>query len=481
MLRQSCQSLTPTLSEGSCQALHLESTLQDLPLHRFEIEIEYLGWQLAQVFEHHPFLPGAVLVDQGNYAGMLSRQRLLEYLIRPHGLDIFLAESLQVLYGYARCDLLLLPGTTPILVAAQQALRRSPELLAEPVIVQDNQTYYLLDIHELNIAHWQIRGIETQVRYERIQAKMIQNNKMASLGRLVDGVAHEILDPVSFIWGNLSHIASYSNDLLTLMDAYEQHLPVCPAEIDRLKTDLDIDYLRQDLPRAIASVKTGAERLSKLASSLQNFCHIDEVYPKSVDLHEAIDGILLLLKSRLTSEIQVIRQYGQLPPVLCFPGQLQQVFMNILSRCLDSLLNQAVSQGLDQEFRSRHASHNPAAVKPTIQITTQVCSLAMGDRAPARWVFICIADNGPGLSTEAQQEILESFSIKKRAEKETSLAVSYQIVTAKHGGKLWVRSRGATLGDSCTKNSDNSPSNHAHPEAPTQVLGTEFEILLPLA
>lgn len=481
MSRQSCQSLIPTLFEGRGEALNLESKLQDLPLHRFEIELDFLGSQLAQVFEHHPFLPGAILVNQGTCVGMLSRRRLLEYLIRPHGLDIFLAEPLQVLYSYARCDLLLLPGTTPILVAAQQALRRSPELLGEPVIVQDAQTYYLLDIHELNIAHWQIRGIETQVRYERIQAQMIQNNKMASLGRLVDGVAHEILDPVSFIWGNLSHIASYSNDLLTLLDAYEQHLPGTPAEIERLKTDLDVDYSRRDLPRAIASVKTGAERLSKLASSLQNFCHIDEVYPKPVDLHEAIDGILLLLKSRLTSEIQVIRQYGQLPPVLCFPGHLQQVFMNILSRCLDSLLNQAVSQELDQEFRSHHASQNSAvSVKPTIHITTQVCSLAMGDRAPARWVLICIGDNGSGLSAEAQQEIVDSFSVKRRAEKETSLAVSYQIVTAKHGGKLWVRSRGATLGESCTKNSSSTPLDSSSSNTPTHVIGTEFEILLPL-
>ncbi len=482
MSRQSCQPLIPLLCEGRSEALNLESKLQDLPLHRLEIELGCLGSQLAQIFEHHPFLPGAILVNQGNYVGMLSRRRLLEYLLRPHGLDIFLAEPLQVLYCYARCDLLLLSATTPILVAAQQALRRSPDLLAEPVIVQDAQTYYLLDIHELNIAHWQIRGIETQVRYERIQAQMIQNNKMASLGRLVDGVAHEILDPVSFIWGNLSHIASYGNDLLTLLDAYEQHFPVPVAEIERLKTDLDVDYSRQDLPRAIASVKTGAERLSKLASSLQNFCHIDEVYPKPVDLHEAIDGILLLLKSRITSEIQVIRQYGQLPPVLCFPGHLQQVFMNILSRCLDSLLNQAVSQEVDQEFRSRHASPNLAAsAQPTIQISTQVCSLAMGDRASARWVLICISDNGTGLSAEAQQEILESFSIKKRTEKETSLAVSYQIVTAKHGGKLWVRSRGATLGDSCTKNSDISHLDYAPSDPSTHLIGTEFEILLPLS
>jgi signal transduction histidine kinase len=475
---QSCQlSQYPVLTEGSNEALHLESVLQDLPLYSFAIELDNLGSQLAQVFEQCPLLPGALLIDRGTVVGLLSRHRFLEYLIRPQGFDLFLTQPLRIIHSYARCQWLLLPGETPILAAAQQALRRSPDLLGEPIVVQVNQSYYLLDVHELNIAHWQIRGIETQVRYERTQAQMIQSDKMANLGRLVDGVAHEILDPVSFIWGNLSHIATYSQGLLELLTAYDRAIPDLPTELAELRAELELDYLQQDLPRSIASVQTGAERLSKLATSLQNFCHIDEVYPKPTDLHELIDSILLLLKSRLKSEIQIIKHYGHLPPVPCYPGQLNQVFMNILSRSLDTLLNQAVSQQLDLELKvnRNQGGKSVPTFKPAIAITSRVCSLESSSDQDRRWVAICIADNGPGLSAETQQQLEESFSVKRRAEKETSLAVSYQIVTAKHGGQFRVRSRGLTLGQPSQINS----SLPSIPELDGQT-GTVFEIWLPL-
>lgn len=476
----SCKLLMlPTLTEGSAQALHLESALQDLQLHRFAIELDCFGTDLAQVFEQYPLLPGATLLKAGNFVGMISRQRLLEFLIRPRGLELFLQEPLWVLQSYARCELLILPGETPILVAAQQALRRSTELLNEPIVVQIEQDYYLLDVHELNIAHWQIRGIETQVRYERTQAQMIQSDKMANLGRLVDGVAHEILDPVSFIWGNLSHIASYSQAMLELLTRYEQCLPEPPKDLVELRADLEIDYLRVDLPRAIDSVKAGAERLSKLATSLQNFCHIDEVYPKPTNLHEAIDSILLLLKSRLSSDIHVIKHYGHLPPVMCYPGQLNQVFMNILTNCLNSLLNQSVSQQLAAEMgKHRSISNLEDRIQPTIEITTEILTLKTESSQETRWVLIRIADNGPGLTPEAQRQLLESFSVQRRTEKETSLAVSYQIVTAKHGGKFQVRSRSAT--DLDWSQSPATEVNLKNSQTEAVVTGTEFEILLPL-
>jgi len=468
--------LPPTLLEGSSHALHVEATLQELPRYSFHIELDCLGSALAYVFEQHPRLPGAVLLENGQFVGMLSRHRLLEYLIRPHGMELFLKEPLRVLYSYARSDLLLLDGTAPIVMAAQQALRRSPELLDEPIVVQTApQTYQLLDVHTLNIAYWQIRGVETQVRYERTQAQMIQSDKMASLGRLVDGVAHEILDPVSFIWGNLSHVSAYSESLLLLLAAYEKQMPQLPFELVQLREDLEIDYLRQDLPQTIESIRTGAERLSKLASSLQNFCHIDDVYPKPANLHELIDSILLLLQSRLTSEIQVVKHYDHLPPVVCFASQLNQVFMNVLSNAIDALIDQAVSQQVEQNFRGLCQKSVPtnAATKPTITITTELRSIISESGTASRWIAICIADNGPGLSSADQQRIVESFSVKKRAEKETSLAVSYQIITAKHGGKFTVRSRNhpTTASGNGSKCLDNE----------NLVSGTEFEILLPLS
>lgn len=448
----------PIVFDSDDQALGLESVLRDLQLYHFQVDWHCLGANVAQMFERHPLLPGVVLVDCNQFVGMISRQRFLEYLLHPHGFDLFLNQPLQVLHSYARHEMLLLPEHTSILTAAQFALRRPPELQSEPIVVKTELgEHWLLSAHELNIAAWQIRGIETQVRYERTQAQMIQSDKMGSLGRLVDGLAHEILDPVSFIWGNLSHVSAYSESLIQLLDAYMAQLPQANEAIAKLKNDIEFDFLRQDLPRAIASIHLGADRLRKLTTSLQTFCHIDEVHPKPADLHDCIDSILLLLKSRLSSEIEIVKHYDHLPPVICYIGQLSQVFMNILSNAIDALLNQAVSQQISAEFGTKLSSLSQKPIeKPRIEITTRVRSLPSisAVTAEARWVAVCIADNGPGMLPEVKQQILDSFSIKKRSAKETSLSVSYQIVTAKHGGKFLLRSQ---------------PGE-----------GTVFEILLPL-
>lgn len=458
----------PIWSEDKSGILDLESTVESLSLCHFQVEAQIPGIQVTQIFEQDPLLPGVVVVEEGRMLGMLSRQRLLEYLIRPEGLELFLQRPLKVLYSYARVPHLVVSRRTPILAAARQALRRSPELQGEPLMVRMTpQTCCLLNVHELHVAYWQIRGLETQVRYERAQAQMIQSEKMANLGRLVDGVAHEILDPVGFIWGNLTHVSTYSQQLLELLAAYERHrIAHSSAEIAALQEEIELDYLREDLPRAIDSIRSGADRLKRLANSLQTFCHIDDVYPKPADLHECLDSILVLLKERLTGDVEVVRSYAPLPPVVCYAGHLSQVFMNILINAVDALINQSVSQQLALEFGDGRLN-SPVVEphqKPQIHISTQVRSLPsdeFSDGAPSRWVSICIADNGPGLSPEQHQRILESFSIKKRTEKETSLGLSYHIITAKHGGRLEVR----------------SPRSKADG---TFQQGTEFEILLPL-
>ncbi|MEA5505225.1 HAMP domain-containing sensor histidine kinase [Halotia wernerae UHCC 0503] len=441
----------PVLSLGSDRDLSLESTLQELPMYNFQVEISCNGTEVAHYLDKYSMLPGAILLEQGQFIGVISRRRLLEFLIRPRGQELFTEETLGVLYSYARTAILLLPETTPILAAMQQTLRRrSPELLAEPIVVQTSaDTYRLLDMHDLNLASWQIQGIEAQVLYERSQAQMIQNDKMASLGRLVDGVAHEILDPVGFIWGNLTYVSNYSQDLLKLIAAYDQNLAHSSEVIENLKEEIEFDFLEQDLSKALTSIRTGAERLKKLVTSLQNFCHIDEIYPKPVDLHSSLDNIVLLIKSRLKGEIEIIKSYGKLPPVFCFMGHLNQVLMNIFSQAIDDLLDETARQQINSES-------NKTFTKPRIDITTKVVSQAATkpDAPDSRWVSICIADNGSGMSDELQQQIRESFSVEKRADKETSLAVSYRIITARHGGKFNLRSH---VG-----------------------VGTEFEILLPL-
>ncbi|PLZ34576.1 histidine kinase [Fischerella thermalis WC542] len=431
MAQEYCSEISlPLLLSGSDRDLNLESTLEELQLYNFQVETSCTGTEVARVFERNPLLPGAILVEQGKYAGMISQRRLLEFLIRPYGQELLFHQPLSVIYSYARTPILILPESTPILAAMQLALKRSPELLAEPVVVQTvDNTYRLLDVQQLNIASWQIRGIETQVRYERSQAQMIQNDKMASLGRLVDGIAHEILDPVSFIWGNLTYVSNYSQDLLKLIAAYESHLPSPNKEIDSLKEEIEFDFLEQDILQALTSIRAGAERLKKLVISLQNFCHIDEVYPKPADLHACIDNILLIINSKIRGEIEIVKNYGSLPPVYCFIGELYQVFMNLLSQSVDLLLDEAVRHQLNPIKKTD---------KPRIEITTEVISQdPTTPGAPdSRWVAISIRDNSSGMSQELKQQILDSLSVKKRADKETSLAVSYRIITARHGGKF---------------------------------------------
>jgi signal transduction histidine kinase len=446
----SCQILPPFLSVGSDRDLGLDSTLQELPMYDFSVEIKHTAMEVVSFLEKYPLLPGVILVEQGEFIGMISRRRLLEFLIRPYGQELFVGQPLAVLYSYARTAILLLADTTSILTAMQLSLKRSPELLAEPIVVEtESGAYRLLDVQELNLISWQIRGIENLVRYERSQAQMIQNDKMANLGRLVDGVAHEILDPVGFIWGNIIYVSNYSQDLLKLIAAYEQELPSIPQAINQIKEEIEFDFLEQDLSRSLASIRTGAERLKKLVTSLQNFCHIDEIYPKPVDLHACIDSIILLINSRLQGEIEIVKYYGQLPPVYCFMGQLNQVLMNIFSEVVDSLLNEAVRQQL-------HGEDTMTVQKSRIEITTEVISQEASnpDARDSRWILIRIADNGSGMSQQLQQQIMESFSLETKTGKNTSLAVSYRIITARHGGKLSFHSQ---IG-----------------------IGTKFEILLPL-
>ncbi|MEH2067585.1 MAG: ATP-binding protein [Nostoc sp.] len=446
----SCQISPPFLSEGSDRDLSLDSTLQELPMYNFSVEISCTGMEVASFLEKHPLLPGVILVEQGKFVGMISRQRLLEFLIRPYGQELFVQQPLGLLYGYARTPILLLADTTLILSAMQLSLKRSPELLAEPIVVQTVcGAYKILDVQELNFISWQIRGIKNFVRYERSQAQMIQNDKMANLGRLVDGVVHEILDPVGFIWGNITYVSNYSQDLLKLIAAYDKELPSASQTISQIKEEIEFDFLEEDLLQALASIRTGAERLKKLVTSLQNFCHLDELYPKPIDLHACIDNLILLINSRIQGEIEIVKFYGQLPPVYCFIGQLNQVLINILSEAVDTLLNEAVRQQL-------HLEDIKTIQKPKIEITTEVISQKPSKpNAPdSRWILIRIADNGPGMSQELQQQILESFSLETKNGKETSLAVSYRIITVKHGGKL---------------NLSSQPG-----------MGTKFEIMLPL-
>lgn len=422
--------------------LSLDSTVGSLPLFAVSFENTRLGVELADVFDRDPTLPGVILTENRQFVSLVSRRQFLEYLLLPQGLDLFLDNPLRVFFRYNRSEILVLPHDMPILVAMQRALRRQPRMSTEPLVVEFNQSHHqVLDFAQLSLSAWQLRGIETQVRYERSQVRMVQSERMAMLGRLVDGIAHEILDPVGFIWGNLTHVARYSQDLLDLIDAYSHHIPNPPPSLAQLRADLETDYIQHDLPKAVKSITTGAQRLRDLATSLQNFCHVDEVYPKPADINNAIESIVLLLKTRLGSEIQLIKEYGNLPPVPCYIGQLTQVLVNILVNAVDALLNDAVALKIRRELEPELILDNP----PQIVITTAVLSptaaqTKIGGQSlrldVKRWVLIQIRDNGPGMTPRQKRRLRESFSIERRLTKENSLALAYQIITAKHGGYL---------------------------------------------
>ncbi|MEA5581925.1 GAF domain-containing protein [Nodularia harveyana UHCC-0300] len=257
------------------------------------------------------------------------------------------------------------------------------------------------------------------------QSQLIQTEKMSSLGQLVAGIAHEINNPVNFIYGNLSHANNYIQELLQLLDLYKLHYPQPHEEIHSLITGIDLDFLLEDLPKTISSMQIGTDRIRSIVLSLRNFSRLDEAENKAVDIHEGIDNTLLILQHRLKSGfkstgIKVIKNYGKLPAIECYAGQINQVFMNILSNAIDAL-----------EEQSQLATKGTSLPSPIIWISTQV-SLDQSR------LIIRIVDNGPGITEEVKKRIFDPFFTTKSVGKGTGLglAISYQIVVQKHGGVM---------------------------------------------
>lgn len=268
-----------------------------------------------------------------------------------------------------------------------------------------------------------IHGLEQE--RELNQLKLIHSEKMASLGQLVASVAHEINNPINFIYANLSHVDHYTQDLLALIDLYHQtYVHIAPEIQDKIEA-IDLDFLREDLLKTLSSMKMGSERISELVLTLRNFSRLDEAQMKPVNIHEGIDSALLILRDRLKETaghpaIQVIKKYGDLPLVECYGGQLNQVFMNIISNAIDALDDQHSERSV--EVRQNH----PA----TLTICTQVID--------SNWVRISIKDNGLGMTEAVKAKLFNPFFTTKEVGRGTGLglSISYQIVVEKHSGHL---------------------------------------------
>jgi hypothetical protein len=269
---------------------------------------------------------------------------------------------------------------------------------------------------------------------KRTQAQLVHSEKMSSLGQLVAGVAHEINNPVSFIYGNLSHATLYMEELLHLLQLYREHYPTPVPAIQEAAEEIEIEFLMQDVPSLLDSMKLGAERIRNIVRSLRNFSRLDEAQMKSVNLHEGIESTLLVLQNRLKAipgrPIEIIKNYGNIPEIECYAGQLNQVFMNLLSNAIDALENQPEPR--------RISIKTEVAIDPpqNLELPNSPTSSAGTNSQP--FVAIEIADNGPGISPADLQRLFDPFFTTKPVGKGTGLglAISYQIVVEKHGGRL---------------------------------------------
>ncbi|MBD2507145.1 PAS domain-containing protein [Nostoc muscorum FACHB-395] len=269
---------------------------------------------------------------------------------------------------------------------------------------------------------------ETLKELQLTQTQLIQSEKMSSLGQMVAGIAHEINNPVSFIHGNLHHAHQYTDDLLKLVQIYQQVCPNTPPEIQQKLEEIDLNFLIKDITKLFQSMTVGTERIQQIVKSLRNFSRLDEAELKTVDIHEGIDSALMILEHRLQArheypEIKVIKKYSQLPNVTCYPGQLNQVFMNILANAIDALEALAVNS---QTTDNQKLTNN----NPQIQIKTEVIN--------EKWIAVSIADNGLGIDEQVHSKVFDPFFTTKTVGKGTGLglSVSYQIIVEKHGGQL---------------------------------------------
>ena len=286
----------------------------------------------------------------------------------------------------------------------------------------------------------QLREKATQLEHtlhelQETQTQLIQTEKMSSLGLLVAGIAHEINNPVSFIYGNIPHATQYTQDLLHLIDLYREQYPQPTPLIQAEEEAIDLDFLSEDLPKLMNSMQMGAERIRQIVLSLRNFSRLDKAAREPVDVHQGIDNTLLLLQHRLKAKaghpkIEIVKEYGELPLVECYAGQMNQVFMNILSNAIDALEELNVErlqvEGLNNNVPP--AKEQPAT--PCIRICTQL--------KDDNTVLIRIADNGPGMTAQVQQQIFDPFFTTKSVGQGTGLglSISYQIIVDKHGGQL---------------------------------------------
>ena len=305
---------------------------------------------------------------------------------------------------------------------------QEPELLAR--VKTHLQLKFLKQSLERRVAERTFELRNTLEQLHQSQVQMVQHEKMASLGNLVSGVAHEVNNPLGFLTGSIGNAKEYLQDLIGYIDTYQQHCPCGNDTVQDCAEEIDLEFLCEDFPKLLDSMESATDRIKSISTSLRTFSRADKEKKIIANLHEGLDSTLLILKYRLKANehrpaIEVIRDYGDLPPVECFPGQLNQVFMNIIANAIDVF---------------DEATHNSSY--HTIETQAQQIRIQTSIIPEQNAVEICIADNGKGMAEQVKKKIFDHLFTTKGVGKGTGLglAIAHQIVVENHSGKLKVMS-----------------------------------------
>ena len=294
------------------------------------------------------------------------------------------------------------------------------------IFLENTRLYLELQASEARERDRAIQLEQSLEQIQQMQLQLVQNEKMAAIGQLVAGVAHEINNPINFIVGNLTYAEGYVKDITDLLKLYDQNYSPPVPDIAAKIEEIELPYVIEDLPKLISSLRVGGDRIRQVSKSLRTFSRADTSSKVAFDLHEGIDSSLIILKHRLKAnthrpEIEVIQDYGNLLPVNCYPGQINQVFLNLLANAIDAL-NESVGDRSYQEMQ---------AYPRQITVRTEVSQ-------NGNWAIVRIKDNGMGMTAEVKQKVFDHLFTTKAVGQGTGLglSISRQIVMEKHEGQL---------------------------------------------
>jgi two-component system, NtrC family, sensor kinase len=395
----------------------------------------------------------AIRESEAKFRSMVENANDIIYLLTPEGLFSYVTPNCAQRWGYHPSEL---QGTSYTKLVHPEDLPAYQEALAQPMETGQMQAGIEYRIrHKDGSWRWHASNLSAAAHNSRgrvlsvigiahditarvlAEAALVQSEKMSSLGQMVAGIAHEINNPVGFIHGNLKHACDYIEDILKLLELYQQQFPDATPEIRSRIEEIDLEFIREDLPKLLSSMEVGTTRIREIVRSLRNFSRLDEAERKAVDLHSGIDSTLMILGTRLKGtptrpEIAILKEYGNLPHVDCFAGQLNQVFMNIFANAIDAI---------DEAWaiRSANGENWATASKPFEPPQIRIITEFIPSNAPKlSCISIRISDNGLGMTEAVQKRLFDPFFTTKPVGKGTGLgmSISYQIVTKTHGGQL---------------------------------------------